>query len=306
LGTTFGSVHTISRFDRRGLEAGPAYVKPLDFANSVINAAAGQAAIWHDLRGVNATVAGGPVAGAEAIAYAADLIRAGRAQTLLAGGAEELCFESFLGFQRAGLVAGADGTPARALPFAARRNGCVIAEGAALLLLEDAQEAERRGATVLAEILGAGAAFDPSRGADGRSAGRALSRAVRAALAEAELEPVDLDCVLASASGHPARDRAEAGGLDCALGAELRRVVVTAVRGLLGETMGAGAALDAVVLVESMARGLLPGVHGLDEVEPGLPLAPATANRPGDYARGLVSALGLDGQTRALILGRPR
>ncbi|HEX6203276.1 MAG TPA: beta-ketoacyl synthase N-terminal-like domain-containing protein, partial [Thermoanaerobaculia bacterium] len=87
LGTTFGSVHTISEFDRRALTAGPAYVKPLDFANSVINAAAGQTAIWHDLRGVNSTLSGGPSVGLTALAYAADLVATGRADVLLAGGA---------------------------------------------------------------------------------------------------------------------------------------------------------------------------------------------------------------------------
>ena len=70
LGTMFGSVHTISEFDRRAMEAGPNYAKPMEFANSVINAAAGQTAIWHDLWGINATISGGTASGAQAIAYA--------------------------------------------------------------------------------------------------------------------------------------------------------------------------------------------------------------------------------------------
>src|ERR1044072_5863759 len=109
LGTMFCSVRTISEFDRRALEAGPAYASPLDFANTVINAAAGQTAILHDLRGVNTTVSPGVTSGLQAVAYAADLIRAGRARALLAGGADELCFESFYGFDRAGLLCRSDG-----------------------------------------------------------------------------------------------------------------------------------------------------------------------------------------------------
>src|SRR6185295_2478049 len=96
-------------FDRRGLQLGPAHASPLDFANSVINAAAGQAAIWHNLRGVNSTLSAGEASGLQAIAYAADLIRGGRAEALLAGGAEELCFESFLGYYRAGRLCGSAG-----------------------------------------------------------------------------------------------------------------------------------------------------------------------------------------------------
>jgi 3-oxoacyl-[acyl-carrier-protein] synthase II len=88
LGTMFCSVHTISEFDRRGLTLGPNYVSPMDFANTVINAAAGQAAIWHDLRGVNSTIAGGITSGLHALAYATELIRSGQATALLAGGAK--------------------------------------------------------------------------------------------------------------------------------------------------------------------------------------------------------------------------
>ena len=94
----FGSVRTIAEFDRRRLTAGPNYVKPFDFANSVINAAAGQTAIWHRLTGVNSTISGGAAAGLEALAYAAGLMANGRETVVLAGGAEELCFESFYGF----------------------------------------------------------------------------------------------------------------------------------------------------------------------------------------------------------------
>src|SRR5581483_9102239 len=103
LGTTYGSVRTIAEFDRRGIEVGPLYVKPFDFANSVINAAAGQTAIWHQLRGPSSTVACGAASGVAALALAADMIASGRADVVLAGGAEELSFESLVSFARMGL-----------------------------------------------------------------------------------------------------------------------------------------------------------------------------------------------------------
>src|SRR5216684_7015803 len=98
VGTMFCSLHTIAEFDRRALLERPCYVSPMDFANTVINAAAGQAAIWHQLRGINCTVSAGAASGLQALAHATDLIRAGRARALLAGGVDELCFESFYGF----------------------------------------------------------------------------------------------------------------------------------------------------------------------------------------------------------------
>jgi 3-oxoacyl-[acyl-carrier-protein] synthase II len=97
LGTTFCSVRTIAEFDRRNLQLGPSYASPFDFANSVINAAAGQTAIWYGLRGLNSTISAGAASGLAALGYATDQIRGGRAVALLAGGAEELCFESFFG-----------------------------------------------------------------------------------------------------------------------------------------------------------------------------------------------------------------
>ena len=92
-GTMFGSVHTIAGFDRRAMEAGPNYAKPMEFANSVINAAAGQTAIWHNLWGINATISGGTASGAQAIAYASDLIRT----TLLVQGIVRAQFTTHLG-----------------------------------------------------------------------------------------------------------------------------------------------------------------------------------------------------------------
>ena len=126
LGTMFGSVHTISEFDRRALVEGPAYASPLDFANTVINAAAGQAAIWHNLRGINSTIACGAASGLAALSYAADLIRYREHTAILAGGADEFCFESFCGFERAGLLCKTNGHDALPVPFAAARSGFAL------------------------------------------------------------------------------------------------------------------------------------------------------------------------------------
>src|SRR5579872_582625 len=129
LGTMFCSVRTIGEFDRRGLQAGPQFVSPMDFSNTVLNAAAGQVAIWHGLTAVNSTVAAGSASGAQALGYAAELIRRGRADVLVAGGAEEVCFESALGFARAGRLARPDGDrPGCGVPFDARRSGAVLGE----------------------------------------------------------------------------------------------------------------------------------------------------------------------------------
>jgi len=311
LGTTFGSIHTISEFDRRGLTAGPNYVKPLDFANSVINAPAGQTAIWHRLAGVNSTITGGPTAGLQALAYGADLIRAGGVEAVLAGGAEELCFESYFGFARARLLAGSNGAGPEGevpIPFHPRRNGFALAEGAAFLALESAQAARARGARVLAAVAGHGSACDPSRGEDPRQAEAALARAVRLALAEGGLTPEDLDVWMSGASGSPHRDAREARGMAAVLGERLGSLPTTAVKAQLGESLGASGAFQAAALLEAMRGGILPGIPGLPAPDPELPaLDVASEARPllatsRGICRGLATAVGLDGNHAALIL----
>jgi len=308
LGTMFGSVRTIAEFDRRALTAGPNYVKPFDFANSVINAAAGQVAIWHGLRGVNATVSGGAVAGLQALALAADLVAAGGAEVLLAGGADELSFESLVGFDRCGLLCGSNGHAGdpHPVPFDARRNGFAPAEGAALLVLETAEDAAARGVPVLGRVLGSGAAFDPSRGRDAASGAAAVARAVRGALAAAGLAPGAVDCLAAGGSGSRALDSREAAGVAEALGERAATLPVAAVKSMVGEALGASGAFQAATLLETFRTGELPGVAGLEELDPGCPLAAvrreATALEAGV---GLATAVDRHGGAHALLLGAP-
>jgi 3-oxoacyl-[acyl-carrier-protein] synthase II len=310
LGTTFCSLRTIAEFDRRNLQLGPSYASPFDFANSVINAAAGQTAIWHDLRGVNSTLSAGEASGLLAIAHGTTHIRGGRGTALLAGGAEELCFESFLGHLRAGRLGASDAndandgdTGADPVPFDARRSGFALAEGAALVMLEEAGEAAARGARALAEVLGHGAAFDP----DGTEAGgaRALARAIRIALEDAGIGPEGLDAVSASASGSVAGDRAEAAGIAAALGGHAG-LPVTAVKSMLGEALGASGGFQAVALLGTLGDGVLPGILGLECTEEGFPLTGAVAATRGiAVRRALLTALSTDGHACAVVLGAP-
>lgn len=304
VGTTFCSVKTIAEFDRRGLQLGPSHASPMDFANSVINAAAGQAAIWHGLSGVNSTISQGEASGLAALAYAADLIRLGRADAILAGGVEELCFESFVGYARAGRLCGGNGSGERPVPFDARRNGFAPAEGAALLMLEDADSAAARGATVLAEIAGHGAAFDISRTEE--DAAGAIARAVRLALEDAGLSPGEIDCLSASANGSVAGDRAEARGVAAAMRGRAADLPVSAIKSMLGEALGASGAFQAAALLGTFADGVLPGIRGLEETEEGFPLKGVSPkNRNIEARRALLSAVGADGHCCALVLTAP-
>lgn len=306
LGTMFCSVHTISEFDRRALEAGPAYASPMDFSNTVINAAAGQTAIVHNLRGLNTTISTGVTSGLEAISYATDLIRSGRARAVLAGGADELCFESFYGFDRAGLLCRSDRRAGDfPLPFDARRNGSALGEGAALLMLEDAALARERGARVLGEIRGHGSSFDCSRGQEDKESVEAVADAIRHALHDAFALPHEIDCLSASANGSELGDRHEAEGVFVGLNGQTGQLPVTAIKSMLGETLGASAPMQAVALLETMRDGVLPGIPQLEEIEADFPLKMARPeSRDADVINGLINSIGFDGHCCSLIITR--
>lgn len=304
LGTMFGSVHTISKFDRQALVQGPSTASPMDFANTVINAAAGQTAIWHNLRGINSTISCGSTSGLAALGYAADLIRSGHQTAILAGGADEFCFESFTGFDQAGLLYETNDGFECPVPFHPLRTGFTLGEAAALLMLEEWESAVERGATILAEIRGYGSAYNP-QGRQNGSGTETIVRATQAAIADANMLLSDIDCISASANGGIESDRDEALAIAGSWNSSSSQLPVTAIKSMAGETLGASGALQAVDLVETMRTGVLPGIPNLPELSPELPaLNVSREPRPVQVRCGLVDSVGLDGHASALLICR--
>jgi 3-oxoacyl-[acyl-carrier-protein] synthase II len=304
LGTMFCSVKTISEFDRRAQSAGPEYASPMDFSNTVLNAAAGQVAIWHQLRGVNTTVAAGAVSWLHALGYAANLIRRGRADVLVAGGVEEVCFESFHGFRRAGLLANpVHGAPGCAVPFHARRSGAALGEAAAFVVLEAEEVASARGARITGRIDGFGTGYDPRQDIARPDSANALTDVIHRALRDAGAGAAAIGAVVTSASGSPVLDAREAAGIRCSIGAA---APVTAIKSMLGDTLGASGALQAIVALESLRAGRLPGIARLDQPDPliELPLVAGGA-LPIQAARALVTAVAREGNCCALVVSCP-
>jgi 3-oxoacyl-[acyl-carrier-protein] synthase II len=304
LGTMFGSIHTISHFDRQSLVQGPASVSPMDFANTVINAAAGQTAIWHNLRGINCTVACGSTSGLMALGYATDLIRFGGHTAILAGGCDEFCFESYCGFDRAGMLC-QDSRNMLPVPFAAARTGFAVAEAAGLLMLEEWESAVARGVTILGEIRGHGSAYALGNVLPGPDPG-AIERAMARSIADAGLSPLDIDCISASANGSVGTDRQEALAIHGLFNGHGVEVPVTALKSVVGEALGATGALQAVDMVETVRTQLLPGIRGLEESDPSLPgLNFCRSSQNLRVRRGLITSVGVDGNACALVIGEP-
>jgi 3-oxoacyl-[acyl-carrier-protein] synthase II len=297
-GTMLGSVHSIASFDWSGLVDGPNYVNPMDFPNTVINSAAGQAAIKFKLGGVNSTLCAGGASGLYALHYAAEFLRLGRARVLLAGGAEELSEESFLGFRKSG-YASPSGCPR---PFDPQRDGAVLGEGAVLLVLESEETARERGSLPWAEISGFGSAHDAHSTRAFLLRAEGATAAIQMAMEAAEIEPAQVACVISAGSGSPLGDEMESRALSNVFGARLEEIPVAAPKASVGETLGAAGAFGALLAVLALRRQSAPPTPGVRAAASGVRLANRAQQFHGDYA--LVNAFSCDGNNAALILRR--
>jgi 3-oxoacyl-[acyl-carrier-protein] synthase II len=266
IGTTFGSLHSIFQFDRDGLIDGPRLVNPSRFPNTVINSPASRVSIRFTIKGFNTTVSTGFCASLDAVAYAADFIRLGRANAVLAGGVEELCEETFLGFYKLNYLSGMDNSEPVCCPFDARRNGLILSEGAAVIILEDEEHAIKRGAPVLAKVLGYGNAFDPSGDTDFRHAGHGLKNAITCALKESSLVPHDIHYISSGANSSQGLDRMETEAIKEVFGEHAYKIPVSAMKSIIGESFSASGALALAAAVGTIQHGIIyPTAHYRDQ-----------------------------------------
>ena len=268
IGTTFGSLHSISQFDRAGLIEGPKYVNPSHFPNTVINSPASQVSIRFKIKGFNTTISTGFCAGLDSVCYAADFLKMKRAEAVLAGGVEEFCEETFLGFYTFGCLSGKDGSDPICCPFDARRNGTILAEGAAVLVLENEAHAVSRGAHIFARVLGYANAFDPDADFTFNNAGSGLKMAITGALRFASLNIEDIDCISSCANATKNLDRMETGVIKTVFGDHARHIAVSSIKSMIGETFSASGALSLASAVGSLYHDIIPPTVNYQENDP--------------------------------------
>jgi 3-oxoacyl-[acyl-carrier-protein] synthase II len=304
IGTTFGSLHSISQFDRSGLIDGPRLVNPSHFPNTVINSPASQVSIRFNVRGFNTTISTGFCASLDAISYAADFLRLGRADTVLAGGVEELCEETFLLFHNLGYLSGMDGAELLSCPFDARRNGFILSEGAAVLVLETAEHAQARGGNILAEVKGSGNAFDPGADSSFTHAGQGLCTAIALALREAGLEPRNIDYVCACSNSSLGLDRMETRVIKEIFQDHAGRVAVSSIKSMVGESFSASGGLAAAAAIGAIQRGLIPPTMNYRDRDPSCDLDYVPNEPRASRVRNvLVTSSDPYGQNTAMVVG---
>ncbi|CUU55569.1 3-oxoacyl-[acyl-carrier-protein] synthase II [Parafrankia irregularis] len=236
--------------------------------------------------------------GSEAIALALDIIRAGRADIVIAGGTEAaIAALPIAGFAQMQALSKRNDAPETASrPFDKGRDGFVLGEGAAVLVLESAEHAAARGARVLGTLAGAGISSDAYHVAATDPTGAGAARAVRAALRSASLEPTDVIHINAHATSTPIGDVAEGVGLRLALGDALDSIAVTSTKSMTGHLLGAAGALEAVVTLLSLRERIVPATRNLDALDDEIALDVVSIdNRELGTGAGLSNSFGFGG-----------
>ncbi|HVA60142.1 MAG TPA: beta-ketoacyl-ACP synthase II [Mycobacteriales bacterium] len=248
-------------------ELGPRRVSPHTVPMLMPNGPAATVGLALGARaGVHAPVSA-CASGAEAIALGLDLIRAGRADVVVAGGTEAAIHAlPIAGFAAMRALSIRNDEPDRASrPYDKARDGFVLGEGAGVLVLESAEHAAARGQPVYAELAGAGITADAHHVAAPEPTGRGAARAMSLALADAEAAPGDVGHVNAHATSTPIGDVAEARAIRSALGAGADRAVVSATKSMTGHLLGAAGAVEAIATILALRDGRAPAIRNLDD-----------------------------------------
>jgi 3-oxoacyl-[acyl-carrier-protein] synthase II len=270
LGSGIGGLLEIVRGHSALLEGGPRRISPYWMPSILINLGAGQVAVALGARGPCLATVSACASGLHAIGEAFHLIRSGQVNVAFAGGSEAALSElTFAGFEALGTLSRRNDDPTRASrPFDRRRDGFVMAEGAAVLVLEALPHALDREGRILAEMVGYGATGDAYHLTAPRPDGDGLARAMRLALEDAALAPERVDYVNAHGTSTRQNDLCETRAIKAALGPHASHVAVSSTKSLTGHLLGAAGALESAFCVEALRRGMLPATANLEDPDP--------------------------------------
>ena len=304
IGTGIGGIGTIEREHTTLTDDGAERVSPLAVPLMMANAAAGVVAMRFGLEGQSFGCSSACASGAHAIGTAARLVACGDADVAVAGGTESaLTPLATAAFAR--MDATSDSGISR--PFDARRDGFVMGEGAATLVLESEEHAKERGAEIFGWLVGYGATSDAHHLTAPEPSGRGASRAIELALKDAGAEPSEVAYVNAHGTSTPLNDRSETEAIKSALGERASEVPVSSLKSAIGHTLGAAGAIEAVATLQVLREKVVPPTLGLEEYEDGLdldyvPLEARALQNGGSTRIGVSNSFGFGGHNAVLCV----
>jgi 3-oxoacyl-[acyl-carrier-protein] synthase II len=306
-GTAIGGVSGILDQEEIRLSRGPDRVSPNFLPNVLVDSASGQIAISLGIKGPNYAVVSACATGSHAIGEAAELIKRGDADAVLAGGGEACMHPLILaGFTAMrGLAVENEDPPLASRPFDATRAGFVMGEGACVFLLEELEAAQARGARVYAEVLGYGASNDAHHMAQPEPEAVGVADMMRAALQRSGVEPERVGYINAHGTSTPLGDLAETKAIKAVFGDHAYKLAVSSTKSMMGHTFGAAGAIEAMMCALALHEGVIPPTINYRHPDPDCDLdyVPNEARRVQvDVA--LSNAMGLGGHNGCVLLGR--
>jgi len=307
ISNSVGSIAVTERNHSVMKDRGWQRMHPLFMAMVLPNMVSSNVSIALGAKGYNSTVATACAGGTTAIGEAAEVIRRGVADVMLAGGADApICEMTLIGMAMIGALSTRNDEPTKASrPFDADRDGFVAAEGGAVLVLEELEHAQRRGAPILAEVAGFASTSDAFHLTGPDPSGESSAQAMAMAIEDAGLAPEQIDLVNAHATSTPLGDRLETLAIRRVLGTRADQIPVTANKSMTGHMFAASGALEAAVSVLSIERGIIPPTINYETPDPecDLDYVPNQA-REQRVDVVLSNSFGFGGQNACLVLQR--
>ena len=297
MGTTSGEPREVERFDDRYLAGEMEGLGPEFIGLYPCHMIAAHVAREVGFGGPVTMIPTACAAGNYAIAHAFDLLRSGRADVMLAGGADAFSRITYAGFSRLGAIA-----PERCQPFDKNRKGMIPGEGAGVLVLEPVEKARARGARIYAEVAGYGLSCDAHHMTAAHPEADGAVRAMERALADAGLHPDDVSYISAHGTGTPTNDRLETLAAQRVFGASTR-TPMSSIKSMIGHTMGAASAIEAAVCSLAVATGKIPPTMNLEEPDGDLDYVPNQA-REHDVRVAMNNAYAFGGNNASVLFRR--
>jgi 3-oxoacyl-[acyl-carrier-protein] synthase II len=307
IGSGIGGFDVIEREHSKYLNGGPGKISPFFIPSAIVNLAAGTVSIRYGAKGPNSATATACSAGAHAVGDAFKIIQRSDAEVMIAGGSEAAVTPmSIGGFSAMRALSTRNDEPERASrPFDAQREGFVVGEGSGMLVLEALEFAQRRGASIIAEITGYGMSGDayhitqPAEGGDGGC------RSSRAAIKDAKITPDDVSYVNAHGTSTPMGDAIETTALKSVFGERAKKVPISSTKSMTGHLLGGAGGLEAGISVLALRDQIMPPTINYENPDPccDLDYIP-NHSRKGELTYALSNSFGFGGTNASLLFKR--
>ena len=309
IGSGIGGIITLSQQFEVLSQRGPRRVSPFLIPMMLADMASAQVSMVTGSMGANYCTVSSCSSGADALGQGWEMIRRGQEDVVLAGGSEAPIYPvAVAGFNSMRALSRFNEDPKKASrPFDMQRDGFVIAEGSAVLVLESQESVERRGVPVLGELRGYGATSDAHHLTEPSPSGRSAAKAMKTALKAGGIDPSEVDYVNAHGTATPLNDRQETNAIKLALGEDAYRVPISSTKSMTGHLLGSGGALEAAICIMAMGHGLIPPTINLEERDPECDLN-YTPNHAclADINVAMSNSFGFGGHNSVLVFANPQ